>query len=362
MRPGRILIVSDQRALRRGLRAGLESLQVKLNIVDVRSGEDAILVNSHQAFDLLIADAHLPGISGIELVEHAQIRNPNLQTILVASPGDPSSCELGAHAGVIAIFYKPIERDKFLRVVRECLVIETKPEIEDSALFIEPPSAAGGISERLPERFQDRFSGPLSNLRAANNAHCALLIRGDGKLLARAGELSVDVYEELLLRALSNGMAALQAAAQYAGGKLIRDIALISCDRCDLAFTHVDLSTGLMLIGPPGSFSVVLNDRFVENLQTAARDLLALLTGQGFAEGAAIADQGKGRIGSPVNKEEAAPASGFDAILQHANEIETRDADAFWESAAREQQEVPRRSETISYDQARELGLNIDGI
>jgi CheY-like chemotaxis protein len=79
----RVLIVDDQSEVRRLLRAGLVTLGPDIQVVDVPSGEEAILVISRQPFDLLIADVRLPGISGLELKTRARMHNPNLKLILI---------------------------------------------------------------------------------------------------------------------------------------------------------------------------------------------------------------------------------------------------------------------------------------
>ncbi len=76
----RILIVEDQRDVRRLLRAGLETLELDLEIIDVPSGEEALLLSTRQPFDVLVADVRLPGISGLELKKRAQIQQSGPKT------------------------------------------------------------------------------------------------------------------------------------------------------------------------------------------------------------------------------------------------------------------------------------------
>ena len=60
-------------------------------MVDVPSGEEALLVASRRPVDLLIADVRLPGISGLELMARVHKRNPELKTILITGLTDPRS-------------------------------------------------------------------------------------------------------------------------------------------------------------------------------------------------------------------------------------------------------------------------------
>jgi len=65
----RVLIVDDHQEIRTALRANLEALEVDLDLdlVDVPSGEEAIVEVVGTGIDLLIADIGLPGLSGIEV-------------------------------------------------------------------------------------------------------------------------------------------------------------------------------------------------------------------------------------------------------------------------------------------------------
>jgi CheY-like chemotaxis protein len=59
-----VLIVDDHRDVRQTLRAGLETLGQGIQVTDVPSGEEAILVLSRQP-NLLVADVRLPGITSL---------------------------------------------------------------------------------------------------------------------------------------------------------------------------------------------------------------------------------------------------------------------------------------------------------
>ena len=56
----RILLVDDQRDVTRMLRASLETLGHHFTIVDVPSGEEALLEIKRGGVDLLITDVRLP--------------------------------------------------------------------------------------------------------------------------------------------------------------------------------------------------------------------------------------------------------------------------------------------------------------
>ena len=77
-----ILIVDDQREMRMVLRSGIESLGAEFQVVDVPSGEEALLEISMREIDLLVADVRLPGISGLELILRARAHKPGMSCLL----------------------------------------------------------------------------------------------------------------------------------------------------------------------------------------------------------------------------------------------------------------------------------------
>ncbi len=64
----RILIVEDQREVSLLLRSALQTLEHDLEVVEIPSGEEAILDASRNKIDLLVTDYRLAGITGIELM------------------------------------------------------------------------------------------------------------------------------------------------------------------------------------------------------------------------------------------------------------------------------------------------------
>ena len=74
----RVLIVDDHQEIRTALRANLEAFEVDLDLVDVPSGEEAIIEVVGTGIDLLIADVGLPGLSGIELYKKLKHTFPDI--------------------------------------------------------------------------------------------------------------------------------------------------------------------------------------------------------------------------------------------------------------------------------------------
>ncbi len=104
MSPHSILIVEDQREVSRLLRSTVETLEYKLDVVEIPSGEEAILYSSRKKVDLLVADYRLPGMTGIELMHKVQKNHPKVKIILVTGQTDPEIRKEVAEAGADAFF------------------------------------------------------------------------------------------------------------------------------------------------------------------------------------------------------------------------------------------------------------------
>lgn len=351
MRPFRILIVDDHRETRRMLRAGLETLGHDLQIVDVPSGEEAILVNSRQPFDLLVADIRLPGISGLELIEHAQIRNPKLGIILVTGMTDSSVREKVRHARVEAYFYKPIEIDAFLAAVKKCLNIETKKGSNLSEKNAEgtPRSSSVGISMRL------------ASLRSQMRADCAALVSERGELLAQAGVFPLELEGEPLVQSSLAALTALERISVNLGVASPESLSVINGEKFDVALRHVGQSIGLILVGGGGSFTVEKMELLAGEMTSAGADIFEILSKIGVPVEPVDSETSRKGILAEDEPDSEIPPSELESIFQMAQQPGEVDADAFWDTAVEEEQSGDAlRSDTISYDQARQLGLAPD--
>ena len=93
------------------------------------TGESALdLISSGEPFALAIVDAHMPGMSGIELLRQAKKVDPGLDVMVVTGHPDKYSFVEVIHAGASDFLVKPFDVDeveaKIKRVLRERALIE----------------------------------------------------------------------------------------------------------------------------------------------------------------------------------------------------------------------------------------------
>jgi len=130
----KVLVVEDV-ALNREVVSGLlqrDGHQVWL----AEEGEQALAHCARQAFDLILLDVHLPGISGVELckqIRHTQ--GPNRQTRIFALTASVQPALMRGYldAGMDGIIAKPLKLDNLRQVLAGQLPVST-PQLDDEAM------------------------------------------------------------------------------------------------------------------------------------------------------------------------------------------------------------------------------------
>jgi CheY-like chemotaxis protein len=105
-RTGRVLLVEAE-GNRRQLIA--EYLGRSYQIISARDGEEALQKLREGHFDLVLADRHLPGVSGLRVIEHAQRLLPHCASVLYTGYPSFESVKEAFATGVDAYLVRPSE-------------------------------------------------------------------------------------------------------------------------------------------------------------------------------------------------------------------------------------------------------------
>jgi two-component system response regulator (stage 0 sporulation protein F) len=130
----RLLIVDDNREVRTALREAVETLGPDFEVMDVPSGEEALLELSSNDFDLLVMDVRLPGMDGLELLRRVKENQPDIKNILMTGLMDSQIRQDVADAGAEYFFFKPIEYADFLDAIERCLGLVEEPRLKSPSL------------------------------------------------------------------------------------------------------------------------------------------------------------------------------------------------------------------------------------
>jgi DNA-binding response OmpR family regulator len=122
-----LLIVYDEPSTSWALAEGLSD--DGFTIDTFRSAEDALAWLRTGHSDLVIADLHLPGMSGADLARKLQRGRHAQPVIIVTSTGAADTLRDIRGAGVAACFTKPFPLDELRRAVRGAIAArEVRPE------------------------------------------------------------------------------------------------------------------------------------------------------------------------------------------------------------------------------------------
>ena len=128
MNKPRILVVDDDEPVLKSCIRTLAEIP-GAEVVHQRFGAEAARLLSAEAFDLLISDIRMPGVSGLDLLKVAHQQDPDLPVILIT--GYPTAeISKGCHSlGAAACLMKPIPPEELLATVRKVL----KPKVAQLA-------------------------------------------------------------------------------------------------------------------------------------------------------------------------------------------------------------------------------------
>jgi CheY-like chemotaxis protein len=343
MRAYRVLIVDDQRDVRRMLRAALETLGHEFKITDVPSGEEAILVISRQPVDLLIADVRLPGITGLELLVRARVRNPGLRLILITGMSDEKVRAEVEQAGADAFFYKPIEISAFLETVQQLLGLPSKEQIEEEAhKSIEPESSQKSPLQQVTE------------LRREIDAAFVALVDESGGIVAQtgdtpqpSGEWSGAIVSALALMRL------LPVASPLVVSGAEQDLLFFPVAERFILVAGVDrLALEAMSLGKvAGAFRRASQNLTAMGIESDPRSTPSITSDEGI------------HLEDPqdAEDEDVQPGEIDEALVRlQSGKLNHIDIDAFWETALQDFSSRSNPTNGLSYDQARQLGLAPD--
>ena len=117
----RILIVDDERSMREFVSILLRKQGYTVELAT--SGEEAVEALDQQDFDLVLTDLKMPGISGLEVLEHAKRRDPSTQVILMTAYATSDTAVQAMKRGARDYVTKPFKVDELLVQVEKALEV-----------------------------------------------------------------------------------------------------------------------------------------------------------------------------------------------------------------------------------------------
>ena len=172
----RVLLVDDHPVIRQGFRRILTQAFSDLCVGEAETGEQAIALCESSAWDLIILDLSLPGLSGLEVIRDVRRMQPESRIIVVSIHSSQQFARRALSVGAAAYLEKSAAPEEMVKAVAE--VLEGRSYVSPSGLEV--------ASET------DSITSPHQLL--SDREYQVLRMLGGGKTVSEiAAELSLSV-------------------------------------------------------------------------------------------------------------------------------------------------------------------------
>src|SRR5690606_21628609 len=117
----KILIVEDEKAIRNVLKNILGDEDKSFEIEEAENGKMAIDMLNEKKYDLLLCDIKMPGVDGIEVLEHTRENHPDSAVIMISGHGDLDTAVDSMKKGAYDYISKPPDLNRLITTVRRAL-------------------------------------------------------------------------------------------------------------------------------------------------------------------------------------------------------------------------------------------------
>src|SRR5712691_808398 len=115
-----ICIVDDDESVADSLKVLLEIFG--FDVQSYGSGADFLADDRRRTAGCLVIDQHMPGMNGLDVVDHMQKEGVRLPTILISGRLDTNTRRRAASLGVTGVIEKPFAADRLVDLIRTVLL------------------------------------------------------------------------------------------------------------------------------------------------------------------------------------------------------------------------------------------------
>ncbi|MFM7682954.1 MAG: sigma-54-dependent transcriptional regulator [Bacteroidota bacterium] len=125
----KVLIIDDERSIRRALREILEFEGCVVN--EAENGKDGLEATRKNIFDLIFCDIKMPMLDGLEVLESLNTDDNNTPIVMISGHGNVETAVQTIKNGAFDFIEKPLDLNRILVILRNVkernsMVIETK--------------------------------------------------------------------------------------------------------------------------------------------------------------------------------------------------------------------------------------------
>ncbi|HEY5637976.1 MAG TPA: response regulator transcription factor [Burkholderiales bacterium] len=146
----RVLIADDHQLVREGLRGLLEAAPEFEVAAEAATGDEALAQVRKQAFDVVLLDLSMPGLSGIDLILRLKLERPALRILVLSMHGEQQYAARALKAGAAGYLTKDSASEQLVAALRK---------VAAGGVHISEAAAAALVNHRAgPEAPHTRLS------------------------------------------------------------------------------------------------------------------------------------------------------------------------------------------------------------
>lgn len=145
----RILIADDHEVVRDGLRLILEAEDGFVVVGQAGDGEQAVEMAGKLLPDVVLMDLRMPGMDGIEALEHIQSLWPEISIVILTTYDENDLMQRGLRAGALGYLLKDTTRESLINTLRAAAQGEA---LLDPAVLKRVLSAKPGETKKFDSR------------------------------------------------------------------------------------------------------------------------------------------------------------------------------------------------------------------
>ena len=130
MTKAKILVVDDDKNIRRTVSMALESLDYFVHTAF--DGKDAMVQLTGDKYDMIITDLKMPGMNGMELLEQAIAKYPEIKIVLISAHGTVDNAVEAMKLGAVDFLQKPFTPKELRNLVHNVLETESNEAESES--------------------------------------------------------------------------------------------------------------------------------------------------------------------------------------------------------------------------------------
>ena len=143
-------------------------------VTSTLNGLDALARIEADSFDLLIADMKMPGLSGIELLERAKEKSPDIDVVIITGFGSIGSAVEAMKKGAVEYVTKPFDLDELL--LKVCKIRDQKALKKENIAL----KAYAGMNKKVSIIAKSAsMNNILATIDGMIDADCNVLLTGE---------------------------------------------------------------------------------------------------------------------------------------------------------------------------------------